>query len=175
MKYEGCKGGHLLVKGLLRCGVCGDAMLPRKSYRGRPEVYVCRSKCERSCAMPSVRREKADEPFLASLLDSYIDLDETRRRLEARMESDLSLVREAVGEREAEVAGIERALTATERGFDAGVLSDRQYAKREARLTEESWKGRRTRSSGLRSTPRRVSRRGRWVMPSKWCSTNWRP
>jgi len=42
------EGGHLLVKGLLRCGVCGDAMLPRKSYRGRPEVYVCRSKCERS-------------------------------------------------------------------------------------------------------------------------------
>jgi hypothetical protein len=137
-----------------------------------PKGLSCR---ERSCAMSSVRREKVDEPFLASLLDSYIDLDETRRRLEVRMESELSLAREAVGEREAEVAGIERALTATGRGLDAGGLSDRQYAKREARLTEESWKGRRTRSSGLRSTPRRVSRRGRWVMPSKWCSTNWRP
>jgi len=124
--------------------------------------------------MPSVRREKADEPFLASLLDSYTDLDETRRRLEARMESELSLAREAVGEREAEVAGIEQALTATERGFDAGVLSDRQYAKREARLTDEL-DGAQNALQLAQEHARRVSRRGRWVMPSKWCSTNWRP
>jgi hypothetical protein len=47
------------------------------------------------------------------------------------------LAQEALSQRQAEVAGLERALTATEQAFDAGEIDGRQYNKREARLTGE--------------------------------------
>jgi hypothetical protein len=46
-------------------------------------------------------------------------------------------VREAVREREVEAARIERALAATERDYDAGDITARQYSAREARLAGE--------------------------------------
>lgn len=71
-------GAHLLVKGTLRCGRCGSAMIPRK---GRPgggrDRYECRGRVEHRpgfCDQPSVRRELVDGPFLDNLTDHYIRL-----------------------------------------------------------------------------------------------------
>jgi len=133
-------GAHLLTRGLLKCSSCGAAMIPRK---GRPGVererYVCSGRIAdpTSCSQPSIRRELIDEPFLAHLLSGYVDLDATMKRIEERMASALTAAREAVAQAEVEVGRVERALAVTERDYDKGDIDGRQYAKREARLTEE--------------------------------------
>jgi site-specific DNA recombinase len=133
-------GAHLLTRGLLRCPECGSAMIPRKARQGvERERYVCSGRVadRASCSQPSIRRELIDEPFLAHLLDGYIDLAATKRRIEERTSSALARAREAVVEREAEVASIERALATTERDYDAGDITGKQYSARQTRLSEE--------------------------------------
>ena len=53
--------GHLLVRGVLRCGQCGSAMLPRKARPGvERSRYVCSGRIENGgefCDQPSIRRE----------------------------------------------------------------------------------------------------------------------
>ena len=144
---HGRKGGrrpdapHLLVGGVLRCGRCGEAMICRQ---GRPGIgrprYECWGRIEHGkefCDQPSIRRELVDEPFLAHLLNGYVDLQATARRIEKRTASAVTLARQAVADAEADVARIENAIATTERDYDAGSIDGRQYAKREARLTGE--------------------------------------
>jgi site-specific DNA recombinase len=132
-------GGHLLVRGTLRC-ICGAAMLPRKARPGiERERYVCSARVEDpgSCNQPSLRRELIDQPFLAALLSGYIDLAATRQRIADRMDSALTAAQEAVCSREAEVAKIERALATTERDYDAGDITGKQFSTRHDRLSNE--------------------------------------
>jgi hypothetical protein len=70
-------------------------------------------------------------------LEHHIDLDATRRRIAQQSDSALAVSRESIAQREAEVAKIERALATTERDYDAGDLTARQYSQREARLADE--------------------------------------
>jgi DNA invertase Pin-like site-specific DNA recombinase len=130
---------HLLTGGLLRCS-CGAAMLPRKARKGvERDRYVCSGRIADPslCSQASIRRERIDRPLLTALLDHYIDLDGTRQRVAERAGEALTMAREAVEHAAAEAGKIERALTATERAFDAGDIDARQYGKREARLTSE--------------------------------------
>jgi site-specific DNA recombinase len=68
--------GHLLVRGVLRCGQCGAAMIPRKARPGVARArYVCAGRIEYGrdhCDQPSIRRELVDEPFLSNSLDNYL-------------------------------------------------------------------------------------------------------
>jgi site-specific DNA recombinase len=134
-------GGHLLTRGTLRCPSCGSAMLPRKARPGvERERYVCGGRIGRGpefCGQPSIRRELIDEPFLSHLLDAHIDIEATRQRIEERASTALSGAREAVREREVEAARIERALAVTERDYDSGTITGKQYTAREARLSGE--------------------------------------
>jgi site-specific DNA recombinase len=133
-------GGHLLVKGLLRCH-CGAAMKPMRERHGvSRSAYRCAGRIEHGaefCAQPGIPREFVDEPLLRHLLDRYVDLEAMRRRIADRIDSGLVNARRLVAVREAEAATLERALTATERAWDAGEIDARQYAKRESRLTDE--------------------------------------
>ncbi len=135
-------GHHLFTKGLLHCGTCGDTMSPRTDTRasGPPaETYVCngRSKDPDSCSQRPVRRLVIDEAMMNELDKRYLDLKETRDRYAARRTSEIALSAETLKQAERELQRVESALTQTERDYDAGIIDGRQYAKREARLTEE--------------------------------------
>jgi DNA invertase Pin-like site-specific DNA recombinase len=134
-------GQHLLVRGLLRCPRCGSAMIPRNARpRLSRAVYHCGGRTERGrefCDQPSVQREAIDGPFLEALLDSYVDIEATVQRIAERQDGARAAAREAITQREAEAAKIERALATTERDYDAGDITGRQYNAREARLTDE--------------------------------------
>ena len=133
--------GHLLVGGVLRCGRCGEAMITdRLAAPGWTSRYECWGRKEHGpefCDQPSILRELIDEPFRAHLLNGYIDLAATERRIAERTAAAVTLARHALADAEADAARIERALATTERDYDAGEIDGRQYAKREARLTEE--------------------------------------
>ena len=133
-------GRHLLTNGVLKCPRCGSAMIPRKGRAGvERERYVCKGRIgdRDSCSQPSIRRELIDEPFLAHLLDGYVDIEATRQRIASRINAALERAREAEADAEAEVARIQRALETTERDYDRGDITGKQYSAREARLTDE--------------------------------------
>lgn len=132
-------GAHLLVRGTLRCS-CGAAMLPRKARPGiERERYVCSGRIAdpRSCSQRSIRRELIDEPFLATLLDTYIDLDATRARIDERASAALTAARGAFEQAQHETAKAEAALTRVERDYLDGKLAVDKWQRFEAKLTAE--------------------------------------
>jgi len=126
------EGGHLLVRGVLRC-VCGEAMIPRKARPGAErERYVCRGRIEHGaefCSQPSIGREQIDAPLLATLLDGYVDFEATCQRIEDRAESVVALAREARDQADVELAAIDRRLARILRGWQDDVIDDAEYAR----------------------------------------------
>jgi site-specific DNA recombinase len=133
-------GGHLLVRGVLRC-TCGSAMIPRKARPGMErERYVCRGRIEHGagfCAQPSIRRERIDEPLLATLLDGYIDFEATRRRIEERASSAGALAREALGQAEREAAAAETKLARVRGHYQQGRIEPEDWNEQRSQLTAE--------------------------------------
>jgi DNA invertase Pin-like site-specific DNA recombinase len=78
-------GAHLLVGGLLRCGVCGAAMRPRTRRRAGTEWYICRRREDsgqyHECTMPAVRRADVDTALLDHFDGLVFDLDATREQI----------------------------------------------------------------------------------------------
>jgi site-specific DNA recombinase len=123
-------GAHLLTRGILRCPECGSAMIPRKARPGvERERYVCHGRIAHpgSCSQRSIRRELIDEPFLAHLLDGYIDLEAALKRIEERTASALTLAREALTQAKAELQRAEVRVARVRRGWQDGVLDDDDY------------------------------------------------
>ena len=133
--------GHLLTRGLLRCPSCGSGMAARKARQGvERERYVCLGRIERGpefCRQPSIRRELIDGPFLAHLLDGYIDIEATRERIELRASGALSAGRDALREREAEAARCDARLARATRGWQDGVIDDDDYRRQRTELADE--------------------------------------
>jgi len=130
-------GGHLLTRGVLSC-TCGAAMIPRKARHGvERERYVCAGRIADpgSCSQPSIRRERIDEPFLRTLLDSYVDLAATRRRIEQRSASALTLAREALDQAAAEAASAEARLARVREHYQAGRIEPDDWVEQRPELT----------------------------------------
>jgi DNA invertase Pin-like site-specific DNA recombinase len=135
------KGAHLLTRGLLRCGNCGYAMLPRTDpNRWGYEAYQCRGRLERGadfCDMPMIRRRVVDEALLAELKSRYLDLDGMRQRLAERQSSDLTVAEHALAEAEHQLAKADDALARIERDYIDGEITAQKWTRLEATLTGE--------------------------------------
>jgi hypothetical protein len=130
------RGAHLMVKGLLRCGRCGSAMLPRSG----PDRYICRGRLEHGpdhCSRLSVPREAMDNALLAELTSRYLDLDAMRQRLIERHGSDLTVAEHALADAEHELTQADERLARIERDYIDGRLTVEQWARFEATLTGE--------------------------------------
>lgn len=116
-------------------------MIPRKARPGvERERYVCRGRIERGpdfCDQPSIRRELVDEPFLRTLLDNYIDMAETKRRVERTATRTLDAAREALVDAHAEVLHKQESLARVERDYLDGKLQVEKWDRFEAKLLEE--------------------------------------
>ena len=131
--------GHLLSRGLLRCGSCGSAMIPN-ARRGKPEIYLCIGRHEHGpgfCDQPSVRRVVIDEALLGQLTSRYLDLDGARDRLREWHATELPMAEAALAEAEREVAKAEARVVRVDRGWQDGVLSDAKYRRQSAQLEDE--------------------------------------
>jgi site-specific DNA recombinase len=133
--------GHLLTRGLLRCPSCGSGMATRKARPGvERERYVCLGRIERGpdfCDQPSIRRELIDEPFLAHLLDGYIDIEATRERIEDRASGALSAARDALREREVVATKADEALARVRRDYTTGAITAADWRELRAELEAE--------------------------------------
>jgi site-specific DNA recombinase len=135
------KGSHLLTKGILRCGRCGCAMTPRTDPgRKNYEVYQCHGRLTRGpefCPQGTIRRHLVDEALLADLTAHWLDLDETRRRMEQRQNADLAIAREAVAQSEREAQKAADALARIERDYIDDTITAEQWTRLEATLVGE--------------------------------------
>jgi DNA invertase Pin-like site-specific DNA recombinase len=98
------KGSHLMTKGLLRCS-CGEAMLARTNAKYDRQSYECSGRITFGldyCDQVPVERSAIDGPMLGDLLKHYIDLAGTRRLMEGKTASDLSIARDSLAQAEAE-------------------------------------------------------------------------
>jgi DNA invertase Pin-like site-specific DNA recombinase len=128
---------HLLTGGLLRCGECGAAMVPRTPRDGRRQPrYECSTRVRAGghglCSMRGVLRVNVDEPLLRYLENVVFDIEATRQA-----------IREEHGRRSAESAALigqaERAAAEAEASL-ARIRAD--YTR--GAITAEDWEGFRT-------------------------------
>jgi DNA invertase Pin-like site-specific DNA recombinase len=91
------KGRHLFRHGILRCGRCGEAMVPRtlrpRSKTGRwYEAYLCygRIRDREACDQPPVPREDIDGAFFRYFETVALDVDATRAQFAAEQSRHLA-------------------------------------------------------------------------------------
>jgi site-specific DNA recombinase len=131
-------GKFLLTRGLLRCGRCGAAMVPRLNGNGS-ESYRCLTRqrdCE-ACNQSAVPRALIDEAILTELSSRYLDLDESRRRYRDRLSADLGTARIRVERTEMELEKVKRRLSVVVAAFQAEKIDADDYAEQRSDLLAE--------------------------------------
>ena len=125
-------------QGTLRCGLCGEAMLPRS--RAAKQWYVCRTRAETggvdACAMPVLERANVDDVALAMFEARCLDVDQTRARFADRLVEQVAFTRA-----EADRAGREHLaaiadLAKVDEDYESGQLSAATYERQLAKHTE---------------------------------------
>lgn len=133
------KSGHLLTRGLLRCGRCGSAMIPVTSYRDCPDVYLCVGRRDHGpgfCAQPQVHRTLIDSALLAQLTSRYFDLDATRDRLRESRAGATTRADTAVGDAERELAKADANLARVKADYVNGEITASEWRELRADLEE---------------------------------------
>lgn len=131
------KGQHLLTRGLLRCGKCGAAMIPMTRQSQTYECFTRMNEGTDRCDQKPVRRELVDDALLSDLLTHFVDLEETKRRIEERMTADLSVAHETLNDAQGEVLRKQESIGRVERDYLDGKLAVEKWERFEAKLTAE--------------------------------------
>jgi site-specific DNA recombinase len=129
---------HLLTNGLLRCGLCGSALLPRRGNQA--PRYVCKTRFDLGadhCAMPPIRMDAVDEPLREALSTGYFDVEATLTSWQQARAEELTLAQEALDHAQRESAGIDRRLAKVQRGWQSEVIDDDDYKSQRADLSAE--------------------------------------
>jgi site-specific DNA recombinase len=126
-------GPHLFTRGLLRCGLCHEAMLPRtRPNRSEPdqEVYLChgREKNPAACNQGPIPREPIDTAAFDYFARLGLDLDAMRAALRAAVEA-----------KAVEVEALTKQAEADERAA-AGALAKVDHDYYRGPLTVEEWR-----------------------------------
>jgi DNA invertase Pin-like site-specific DNA recombinase len=129
---------HLFVRGSLRCGKCGEAMLPRSV--GERETYACRTRTEthgpEGCDMPVLPRAAVDSAALALFEARCLDLDATRASIEAQISERVEVARAEAGRAAGEAARAQASLDRADRDYREGELGPKGYERQLTQCTE---------------------------------------
>ena len=127
---------HLLVRGTLRCGLCGGPMLARSDT----DSYRCMTRKDQgddACAMPNLRRAQVEEPLLAIFEQEALDVEATREHVARQLSTGAADAR-SQAERARLDAGRKRAaLERFDRDYESGELSAANYERLSAKATSE--------------------------------------
>jgi DNA invertase Pin-like site-specific DNA recombinase len=130
-------GSHIFRKGMLRCGICGDSMVPRSAPY---EVYNCmRKKREgaNACAMPAIPRALVDDSLRRYFEKVALDIDATRRNLAAGISRRSEETRAAREQAEREESRAGERLARVRRAFQDGKITADDWAEQRPDLTYE--------------------------------------
>lgn len=137
-------GSHLLTKGHLRCGKCGDAMIPRTTPTRTPgqvaETYACYGRMRNgtdSCDQRPVKRELID-----TAIWRFFDLvghsaDSTRQAIAATIDAKLAEADALLDQAERDVVKAEERLARVRGDYFDGNLSASDWQEFRDELTGE--------------------------------------
>ena len=135
-------GRHLFRKGMLRCGECGEAMVPRTSPNrasAPTEVYRCygRHRDVTSCAMRPLPRAEIDVAVYRYFEQVGLDVEATRAAVAEATDRKVAEIKALrVGaEKEAQLA--DDRLARVRRHFQDGSITADDWADQRDQLTEE--------------------------------------
>jgi site-specific DNA recombinase len=136
------KGHHLFVRGHLRCGECGGAMIPRTNPNraSKPtETYICYGRIRKpgACSQPPVRRDEIDAAVYAYFEKVGLDVEATRAQLSEAVDRRVAEVRALREEAEGEERRAVEAFSRIRRDYKKGQLSASEWREFRAELTEE--------------------------------------
>lgn len=135
-------GKHLFRKGFLRCGECGEAMVPRTARNRSGTLYECylclgRKQDPASCSMPQTQRVEVDTAVYRYFEQVGLDVEATREQLTVaagRKRTEVRVLCDAA-EREAQQAA-ER-LAQVKRDYTHGELTAAEWRELRADLAPE--------------------------------------
>jgi DNA invertase Pin-like site-specific DNA recombinase len=117
-------GKHLFRKGMMRCGNCGEAIVPRTN--GGYEMYYCNGRSKMGvafCDLPHLRRAVIDSAVFSYFEQVGLDIDATREQLAEARGEKLSEIRALVVHAEAEKQKAEERLERVRRDYVEGDLT----------------------------------------------------
>jgi hypothetical protein len=136
-------GRHLFVKGTLRCGICGEAMVPRtdRNRRAAPsETYRCYGRHKHGtdyCPMPPLQRSDIDSAVYEYFSEVGLDLEATRAEIGQRVEHQLAEIRALRQEAERQEHHATESQRRIERDYTDGALTASEWRSLNARLESE--------------------------------------
>jgi DNA repair exonuclease SbcCD ATPase subunit len=116
---------------MLRCGECGEAMLPRSD--SNRDKYVCRTRKQlggvEACSMPNQDRAAVDGTFFQMFENVTLDLEATRRQVAEEMSSRLEETEAQADRATREVARLQAEAQRADRDYRSGELSAASYER----------------------------------------------
>lgn len=134
---------HLFRKGFLRCGECGEAMLPRSARNGDGtlyEVYRCRGRWldPDSCSMPPQQRGPIDQAVYSYFELVGLDLEATYAQIGESVERKLAEVGALLEGAEREAQEARARLQRVKGDYVAGELNAVEWRELRAELEPEA-------------------------------------
>jgi site-specific DNA recombinase len=133
------KGRHLFTGGMLRCGQCGEAMVPRTLDAGR-ELYYCAGRAQQGkeyCSVKPIDRGLLDGAVFDYFAQVGLDVAATQEQVDSARGRRLEEIRalRANAEQEAQLAA-ER-LARVRRDYQDGKLAPDDWAEQREQLEGE--------------------------------------
>jgi site-specific DNA recombinase len=128
------KGPHLFTRGLLRCGECGEAIVPRSNWG---EHYLCNGRQVLGCEMPLAERAEIDAAVYACFERVGLDVEATRRSLAEARDSKLREIRALLVEAGQEERRSQERLSRVRRDYQDGRLDPEDWQEHRQELTAE--------------------------------------
>jgi DNA invertase Pin-like site-specific DNA recombinase len=129
-------GSHIFRKGFLRCGACGESLVPRSDS----DIYYCMGNKlhEHGCTMPSLPRAMVDDAVRRYFESVGLDLAKTRDAIAQTTQRKLSEARAFYNDAEGTLARIESQIARAESDYLAGTLDAERWQRLDTRLGGES-------------------------------------
>jgi hypothetical protein len=127
-------GSHLFVRGLLRCGECGEAMVART--RGI-DNYLCNGRQIHGCEMPMVHRADIDQAVYAYFEQVGLDVEATRQTIAESRDRKLHEIRELLSEANREHRRAAERLERVRRDYQDGKLDAEDWSDQREQLVLE--------------------------------------
>jgi DNA invertase Pin-like site-specific DNA recombinase len=127
---------HIFLNGFLRCGVCGDPMVPCIRPSRNYEYYECTGRVH-GCKTGAVRRRDIDEDVLAYFEQNFYDAEETRRQIGVVMGQRRSEVHALLVSAESEVEEARARVEKVKRDYTHGDLTATEWRELRVDLEQE--------------------------------------
>jgi DNA invertase Pin-like site-specific DNA recombinase len=122
------RGPHLFVRGHLRCGSCGDAMIPRS--HGDHESYACNGRYRHGadyCDQATVPRRIVDQAIYDEFERRWLDVADLEARIRAAVDAEATEIRTLREQAEREAQRAAEAFQRVQRDYFAGDLTAAEW------------------------------------------------